>query len=192
MLIFIVIRVFLRMKFIFCYSHLVVDFEIFSTNINRFNFIILLDRFRIIFLWTVIIISARVFTFRSSYIRIEKFYNRFHFLLLSFVLSMVILILRPNLISILLGWDGLGVRSYLLVIYYSRRKSFNAGIITFARNRVGDALIIVRIRYFVYMANLNIFIIFYLEDSEVYWVFIIIIIAACIIRAQILFGAWPW
>jgi len=81
---------------------------------------------------------------------------------------MVILILRPNLISILLGWDGLGVRSYLLVIYYSRRKSFNAGIITFARNRVGDALIIVRIRYFVYMANLNIFIIFYLGDSRFY------------------------
>jgi len=67
-----------------------------------------------------------------------------------------------------MSWDGPEVRSYLLVTYYSRRKSFNTEIITFARNRVGDALIIVRIRYFVYMANLNIFIIFYLEDSEFY------------------------
>jgi len=165
---FIVFGIFLLIKFLFCCSQLVVDFEILSATTNRFNFIILLDRFRTIFLWTVMLISARVFTFSSSYIRAEKFYNRFHFLLFSFVLSIVTLILRPNLIRILLGWDGLGVRSYLLVIYYSRSKSFNAGIITFISNRVGDALIIVRISYFIYMANLNIFIIFYTGNIRSY------------------------
>jgi NADH-ubiquinone oxidoreductase chain 5 len=35
-----------------------------------------------------------------------------------FVVSIMFLIARPNVISILLGWDGLGLVSYLLVIYY--------------------------------------------------------------------------
>lgn len=52
---------------------------------------------------------------------------------------MWILILRPNFISILLGWDGLGVTSYILVIYFQREKSFRAGLITALTNRLGDA-----------------------------------------------------
>jgi hypothetical protein len=44
--------------------------------------------------------------------------NRFILLVLIFVLSMVFLIIRPNIIRILLGWDGLGLVSYCLVIYY--------------------------------------------------------------------------
>jgi len=68
----------------------------------------------------------------------EKYFSRFIGLVLSFVFSMGLLILRPNRISILLGWDGLGVTSYLLVIYYQRDKSYNAGIITALTNRLGD------------------------------------------------------
>ena len=101
--IFFTISFFLRMSILFHSSYLVIDFEIFSSNVNRFNFIILLDWSRVIFLWAVLIISTSVFKFRSSYIKIEKFYSRFHFLLFSFVLSIIILILRPNLLRILLG-----------------------------------------------------------------------------------------
>ena len=83
----------------------------------RFNFILIFDIFRIVFLFAVTIISGRVYTFRRSYMRPDKYFVRFHFLLLSFVGSMILLILSPNLISVLIGWDGLGIRSYLLVIY---------------------------------------------------------------------------
>ena len=139
---------------------------------------------------TVILISRRVFLFRTSYIHSDKYYKRFHFLLFSFVLSIVILILSPNLIRILLGWDGLGIRSYLLVIYYSRRKSYNAGIITFLSNRLGDALIIVSIRYLCYLRNLNLYIIFFELKLELYWVIFLIVVARCTKRAQIPFSAW--
>ena len=81
--------------------------------------------------------------FSQAYIAQEKFFLRFHLLVGLFVLSIVLLILSPNLVSLLLGWDGLGVTSYLLVIYFQRSKSFNAGFLTALRNRVGDVLILV-------------------------------------------------
>lgn len=71
--------------------------------------------------------------------------NRFIFLVLLFVVSIIFLIIRPNIIRILLGWDGLGLVSYLLVIYFQNIKSYNAGIITALRNRVGDVAILIRI-----------------------------------------------
>ena len=188
--IFILFRITMILEFIFCSTHVIFDFQLLASFVTRFNFIIIIDYFRIIFLYTVLLISARVFTFRASYMAQEKFYNRFHFLLFSFVLSIVILVLSPNLISVLLGWDGLGIRSYLLVIYYSRGKSFNAGMITFARNRIGDALIIIRLRYVIYLARYNINRMPYLARLNYYWLFMVLTIAACTKRAQVPFSAW--
>jgi NADH-ubiquinone oxidoreductase chain 5 len=48
------------------------------------------------------------------------------------------LIISPNVISILLGWDGLGLVSYLLVICYQNMKSYGAGMLIVLSNRIGD------------------------------------------------------
>ena len=187
---FFILRMFLILEYVFCSTHLILDLELLTISSIRFNLILLLDYFRLLFLWTVLIISSRVFIFRSSYIKTDKFHSRFHFLLFSFVISMVILILSPNLIRILLGWDGLGVSSYLLVIYYSSTKAYNSGIVTFSRNRVGDSLIIIRISYFMYLTDLNISSMFYNGSLTFYWSIAIITIAAFTKRAQIPFRAW--
>jgi len=187
---FCVIIFFLILNFPLFLSSVVLDFELIRLGGLKFNFILLFDFFSVIFLWVVLLISTRVFTFRSSYMRGDKYFKRFHYLLFSFVVSIIILILSPNLIRILLGWDGLGISSYLLVIYYSRRKSYNAGMITLISNRVGDALLILRIRYMLYLRNLNIFIIFYEMKIRIGWVLILVVIAGCTKRAQIPFSAW--
>lgn len=75
----------------------------------------------------------------------DKNINRFLYLVLGFVMSMGFLIIRPNLVSILLGWDGLGLISYALVIYYQNEKSANAGMLTALSNRVGDVAILIAI-----------------------------------------------
>lgn len=68
----------------------------------------------------------------------DLFINRFYLLVFIFIISIVLIIVRPNLVRILLGWDGLGLVSYCLVIYYQNQSSFNSGIITVLSNRVGD------------------------------------------------------
>ena len=71
--------------------------------------------------------------------------NRFMYLVLGFVASIGALIIRPNLVSILVGWDGLGLVSYALVIYYQNEKSASAGMLTALSNRVGDVAILISI-----------------------------------------------
>lgn len=150
---------------------------------------ILVDRFRLLFLFTVIIISFAVFRFRYSYIRHYKFYIRFHILLFIFVCSILILIISSNLLFTIIGWDGLGVSSYLLVIYYGSRKSYNAGILTVLSNRLGDALILFRMGFIFHMGSWNMN--FYKELLNVNWTFaFLLIVGSFTKRAQIPFRAW--
>jgi len=105
----------------------------------------IVDCYRSLFIFTVAIITRAVSIFSSSYIEGEKYFVRFHLLVLMFVFSIFLLITSPSLISILLGWDGLGVTSYLLVVYFNSPKALNAGLLTALRNRVGDCLILIAI-----------------------------------------------
>ncbi len=109
------------------------------------EFPVFFDSTSLLFIATVAVISRAVLIFSIDYMAAEKFFSRFHILVATFIFSILLLILRPNLISILIGWDGLGVSSYLLVIYFNRTKSFNAGILTALSNRVGDCLILIAI-----------------------------------------------
>ena len=52
------------------------------------------------------------------------------------------LIFISNIFISLIGWDGLGITSFLLVIFYKNRKRLGSGFITALTNRIGDCLII--------------------------------------------------
>jgi NADH-ubiquinone oxidoreductase chain 5 len=60
----------------------------------------------------------------------------FILLVLMFVVSVIFFIVSPNVISNLLGWDGLGLLSYLLVIYYQNVRSYGAGMLTVLSNQL--------------------------------------------------------
>ncbi len=111
-------------------------------NIINLSFILVLDWITYLFLFTVTLISLRVLIFRKSYINVDKRNKKFYFMLIIFILRIILLIISPNNLRILLGWDGLGVSSYLLVIYYNSNKANTSGIITLLINRGGDALIL--------------------------------------------------
>uniref|UniRef100_T1HY77 NADH:ubiquinone reductase (H(+)-translocating) n=3 Tax=Rhodnius prolixus TaxID=13249 RepID=T1HY77_RHOPR len=57
------------------------------------------------------------------------------------------MVISPNLIRILIGWDGLGLVSYCLVIYFQNFKSYSAGMLTILANRIGDVAILLSISW---------------------------------------------
>jgi len=90
-------------------------------------------------------VATIVFFFGQYYIDDDKFQKGFSIILFLFVVSIFFLIFSPNIFSLLLGWDGLGLVSYLLVVYYISFSSSVAGIITFLTNRVGDVFFLLSI-----------------------------------------------
>jgi len=103
---------------------------------------------------------------------------------------MFLLIISPNLIRLLLGWDGLGVTSYLLVIFYQSNKSYNAGILTAITNRLGDVGLLISISFLLYIGNWNYIFIESFSNIFSNLLVFIIIISACTKSAQIPFSAW--
>jgi NADH-ubiquinone oxidoreductase chain 5 len=75
---------------------------------------------------------------------------RFISLVLISVVSMrFLIIISPNIISILLGWDGLDLVSYLLVIYYQNVRSYGAGMSTVLSNSIGDVALLIVIAWII-------------------------------------------
>lgn len=79
----------------------------------------------------------------------EFFNHRFTIIVLLFVLRIALLITSLNIVRIILGWDGLGVVSYVLVVFYQNEKSNAAGIITALTNRLGDVAILLLLGLFI-------------------------------------------
>jgi NADH-ubiquinone oxidoreductase chain 5 len=105
-------------------------------------------------------------------------------------MSIIALIISPNIIRILLGWDGLGLVSYALVIYYQNVKSYNAGMVTALSNRIGDVIILMTIALMASYGSFNFRHIITFDAPMWGFIVIIVVIAACTKRAQIPFSAW--
>jgi len=71
--------------------------------------------------------------------------SRFGLLVLVFVISMLVVITRDSMVNMVVGWDGLGLRSYFLVVYFDNFRSNKRGLITVVSNRIGDVFIIIRV-----------------------------------------------
>nr|YP_010721190.1 NADH dehydrogenase subunit 5 [Parnassius acco]WDS46315.1 NADH dehydrogenase subunit 5 [Parnassius acco] len=171
---------------------LFLEWEIISFNSMNIVMSIILDWMSLLFMMFVLMISSSVIYYSKSYMSSELNLNRFIILVLLFVFSMVLLIISPNMISIFLGWDGLGLVSYCLVIYYQNIKSYNAGMLTALSNRIGDVMILMVISWMMNYGSWNY--IFYLNfmnnDYSMKVIGILVIIAAMTKSAQIPFSSW--
>ena len=102
-----------------------------------------IDKFRTYFLILLGYIGHCVWVWSYYYIQEEAAYKRFISLLTAFLFSILLLVLFSNLFISLIGWDGLGLTSFLLVLYYKNRKCLGSGIITAITNRLGDCFFII-------------------------------------------------
>ena len=103
------------------------------------NFSIFLDPLTSIMFCVVTIVSSVVHMFSIGYMHEDKLRARFFCYLSLFTFAMLVLVSADNFIQLFLGWEGVGLCSYLLVGYYFHKPSANnAAIKAFLVNRVGD------------------------------------------------------
>nr|AVW86093.1 NADH dehydrogenase subunit 5 [Levensteiniella iris] len=167
---------------------IILTWDIFSLNSTFYSFPIILDPYGTLFSSTVLFISANVMQFAIPYMQGEKFMHRFSSLVLLFVLSMNLLIFIPHMICLLLGWDGLGIVSFILVIYYQNPKSLAAGMITALMNRIGDVMILLTIALMLNLGHWNILFLWHSPSSLL--ISILILTAGFTKSAQIPFSSW--
>jgi len=92
----------------------------------------------LLFMGVVFIVSSLVMLYSDDYMFGDLNIVRFISLVLIFVVSIMFLTVSPNIISILLGWGGLGLVSYSLVICYQNVRSRGVGVLTVLSHRIGD------------------------------------------------------
>nr|YP_010192721.1 NADH dehydrogenase subunit 5 [Picromerus lewisi]QZP40901.1 NADH dehydrogenase subunit 5 [Picromerus lewisi] len=175
-----------------CNSYsLLLDWELITLNSSCLSMSIYLDWMSMLFMGGVLFISSMVIFYSFSYMSLDLFSVRFLYIVLLFVLSMMFLIISPNLVSILLGWDGLGLVSYCLVIYYQNVKSYNAGMLTILSNRIGDVFILIGIAWLFNMGCWNyIYYLSFMSYEVSWWLMFLMIISAFTSSAQIPFSSW--
>nr|QTH79128.1 NADH dehydrogenase subunit 5 [Hemathlophorus sp.] len=169
-----------------------IEFNLMNLNSSSIVMTLYFDWMSNFFLSIVLFISCSVIYYSKFYMMGDLSLNRFICLVLMFVFSMILLIISPNMISILLGWDGLGLISYCLVIYYQNVKSFNAGMLTVLSNRIGDVFLLISIAWMLNFGSWNF--IFYTDfmknNNEMKIILVFILLASFTKSAQIPFSSW--
>nr|YP_009488051.1 NADH dehydrogenase subunit 5 [Anopheles kompi]AWB99740.1 NADH dehydrogenase subunit 5 [Anopheles kompi] len=182
----------LSLKFLLLDLVYFIEWEILSLQSISIVMTFLFDWMSLMFMSFVLLISSLVIFYSNQYMESDYNINRFILLVLMFVMSMMMLIISPNLISILLGWDGLGLVSYCLVIYFQNVKSYNAGMLTALSNRIGDVALLLAIAWMLNYGSWNY--IFYLDlmknSYEMMIIGALVMLAAMTKSAQIPFSSW--
>lgn len=125
-------------------GRVVVEWSI-TSGVIRLRFPFVIDGLRLLFSMAVLFITFFIMMFSTSYMRAEIYLSRFIWLVMLFVISLNLLVFVPSMVGVILGWDGLGLISFLLVVYYQNNKSLGAGIVTAFMNRFGDALLLLSV-----------------------------------------------
>nr|YP_010536710.1 NADH dehydrogenase subunit 5 [Trochus sacellum]UYC29882.1 NADH dehydrogenase subunit 5 [Trochus sacellum] len=167
---------------------ILLEWEIFSASSTNMCLSIILDPVGVSFSGVVCFISGCVMMFSSSYMAGDIFLSRFTSLVMMFVLSMNLLVFIPNLVALLIGWDGLGIVSFALVVYYQNVKSLSAGMLTALANRVGDVMLLISIGFCVIQGHWNIL---FMWDNDFSPILVFCVVVAGMTKsAQIPFSSW--
>nr|AWV84336.1 NADH dehydrogenase subunit 5 [Chonosia atrodorsalis] len=164
------------------------EWMITSINSSNIYMTLIFDFMSTMFLSTVMFISSAVIMYSGDYMLEDKTINRFIIIVFMFVMSMMMLIISPNMISIIVGWDGLGLVSYCLVIYYQNISSNNAGMLTALMNRVGDVAILMSIAWMLNFGSWNFC--SFIDKMNMDNMIMLIVLAGFTKSAQIPFSSW--
>jgi NADH-quinone oxidoreductase subunit L len=98
-----------------------------------------LDPLSAVFMLIVTGVGLCIFVFATGYMHDDLGFYRFFAFMGLFMFSMLVLVMGSNFVMMFVGWEGVGLCSYLLIGYYfNREEAANASRKAFITNRIGD------------------------------------------------------
>ena len=168
-----------------------------ETGMIKISLNILIDKYSTLMIFLITTITFIVITYSTWYMKEDPHKNRFLSILLMFAVTMLILVSSSNFFLMFVGWEGVGIMSYLLInFWYFSINSNKSAIKAILYNKIGDIGLIIAISIMLLiLSNTSINNVVYLGESinkEFFFFFLLFffLLASIAKSAQIFLHPW--
>jgi len=110
-----------------------------STENTQISFSFLIDHLTLLFLLVVTGIGSLIHLYSAGYMHDDEGFGKFFSFLNLFLAAMLLLVMGNNFLVMFIGWEGVGLCSYLLIGFWNKTTAYNnAARKAFVMNRIGD------------------------------------------------------